>query len=88
MEKKKLFHFIYSAFSLPPSQLMPLLPPLREFEVHQVIMFLPSPFKLKVLMVLSRSWLTFIFKNYAWLKFPSKSEVFLVSGFLSFFDSF
>ena len=85
MEKKRALPSSYSSFFLPPSLLKPLLSPLREFEVSEIAKFVPFSVKLKVLMV---SWLTFIFKNYAWAKFPSKSEVFLVSGFLSFFDSF
>ena len=88
MEHKRPIRFSYSSFFLPPSQLRPLLPPLREFEVSEIVKFVPTPLRLKVLMLLSRSWLTFIFKNYSWIKFPTKQEVFLESGFLSFFDSF
>ena len=40
------------------------------------------------MMPLSRSWLRFIFKNYAWSRLPLRSEIFLLSGFLAFVDSF
>ena len=88
MKTKADLPFAYSAFFLPPEKLKPLLSLLREFEVSEIAKFVPTPLKLRVLMVLSRSRLTFIFRNHAWTEFPSKSQIFLVSGFLSFFDSF
>ena len=61
---------------------------LRDFEVSVIVKFLSFSERLKVLMLLSRSWLRFIFKNYAWSSFPTQSQVFLVSGFLNFINSF
>ena len=39
-------------------------------------------------MLLSRSWLRFIFQNYAWSQFPLHSHIFLLSGYLSFLEHF
>ena len=39
-------------------------------------------------MLLSGSWLSFIFRNYAWTRFPQPTEVAFISGFLTFFDQF
>ena len=73
MEGKTGQRFAYRDHFLPSELLLPLLPPLRTFEASLVARFIPSVDKIATLITLNKSWLTFIFQNYAWTQFPCES---------------
>ena len=88
MENNSSRRFNFHSFFPDTKELHPLLTPLRTFEVSLIARFIPTPHKLKVIATLSKSWLHFVYQNYAWSEFPSKTQIAFLSGYLNFLEQF